>query len=785
MTFRQIATLLLLLWQSLVTGNPQVVTIGVVNDSYSPSLQRIDHFIRKEIHALMDGEFEIVIRDDEEFTGDWTQEGVRIAVQNAMDDPSIDLVIGIGPLACNELCHLQEYPKPVFAPFIMNIELQQLPFTEGVSGVTNLNYLSFPNNLERDVLTFHAITPFSHLSFIVNGYVYQALPELENTIRMMLAETNTLIDVVPVWNTVGDLFSRIPAETDAVYIVSLTQLSDDELEVLAEELIARDLPSFSLFRQRYLKSGVLASMSPDADLPRLIRRLALNIQRVLLGENAGDLSVFASESEQLAINMNTAEKLNISPPWYVLNEAELLYEGEKLSCMDMSLRDAVDFALVRNPGLAAAGKIIDIGCQQVNKARSRLYPQLKVSGLFTQIDEDRAANSFGIFPERAIWGHAGLSQVIYNNQAIGDLRTEKQLQQARCYGYQVNKLDMVQHVAESYLNLLRAQTLERIQRRNLERTRAHLKLARQRVNVGVARSSEVYRWESQYSSDLTQVTHASFKTKAIETNLKQLINIPAETCLKLREVSLDEPYWVKKKSWLENNVINDRTLEAFIEYSVMEALQRSDEIKKLRSEICAQSEVLGITQRAFWTPDVSLNVLATQRADEWGAGSTGPALFNRSDWLVGLNFSFPLYTGGYKTAAKRQACQELKRLKLILDNEVNLEREKVRIAAYNAISSYSAIGLSQQSADTAQSNLSLVQASYSKGVVQIVDLLDAQNQALVADLVTANAIYDFLSDLVYFQRQVHQFDFLIDPENADDWVRSITHFFNLRFKEER
>lgn len=762
-----------------------MVTIGVIKDSYSPSFEKVDKLMRSEINVLLEGEFDVRYSEDPELIGDWTQEGVRQAVEKALKDPAIDLVVGIGPLASNELCHMGEYPKPVFAPFIMNIEMQQLPLEDGESGVNNLNYLSFPSNLERDVNTFHEMTPFKHLSFLVNGFVYQALPEMETIIREMLESIDIQVDVVPVWKSAEDGLNEIPSSTDAVYIVSLTQLEDKELEKLIEGLVARDLPSFSLFRQRYVKNGILASMSPDSDLPRLIRRLALNIQRVLLGENAGSLSVFVSETEQLVVNMNTAEKLGISPPWYLLNEAELLYSGEKLSCQKMNLRDAVDFALVRNPGLAASGKVIDIGCQQINKARSKLYPQICVSGAYTQIDEDRAENSFGIFPERAVWGAAGLSQVIYNNQAIGELRTEQQLQQARCYGYQVDKLDLVQRVAESYLNLLRTQTLERIQRKNLERTRAHLKLARQRVNVGVARSSEVYRWESQYSSDLTQVTHASFRTKAAETNLKQLINIPATVCLKLDEVSLEDPYWSKKKNWLQSHVNNDRSLEIFIEFSVIEALQRSDKIKKLRSEICAQSEILGVAQRAFWTPDVSVNVLATQRADEWGAGSTGPALFNRSDWLVGLNLSFPLYTGGYKTAAKRQACAELKRLELILDNEVNIEKEKVRIAAYNAISSYSAIGLSIQSGETAQSNLSLVQDSYSKGVVQIVDLLDAQNQALVADLVTANAEYDFLSDLVYFQRQLHQFDFLTDPQNADDWIRDIDEFYKARFKEDR
>lgn len=785
MTVRQITTLFLLIYTSVVQCELSNVTIGIVKDSYSPSLERIEKMVKIEVQDLLGGEFDVAFYEKDELLGDWSPEGVRSAVEKAVTNDSIDMVIGLGPLACNELCHIQSYPKPVFAPFIMNIQMQQLPIANGTSGVDNLNYIAFPTNLERDVLTFHEIVAFSQLTFLVNGYVYEAIPGLEEIIRDIVQDAGVKVDVIPVWNSAEDALNRLPPNTEAVYVVSLTQLESEELNKLAEGLIARDLPSFSLFKERYLNNGFLASMSPDSDLPRLIRRLALNIQRVLLGENAGDLSVYVPESDQLAINMKTAKEIGVSPPWHIMNDAVLIEAEHKHACMELSLRDAVDFGVVRNPGLAASGKIIDIGCQQVNKARSRLYPHLKVAGSYTHIDKDRAENTFGVFPEKAIWGRAGMSQMIYNNEFIGDYRVEKQLQKSRCYGYQVDKLDLIQGVAESYLNLLRAQTLERIQRNNLDRTRAHLKLARQRVNVGVALSSEVYRWESQYASDLTKVTHASFRTKSAETNLKQLINIPQDTCLQIREVTLDEPYWTKKKSWLEDNVTNDHALEVFIEFSVIEALQKSDEIKKLRSDIVAQCEVLGIAQRAFWTPDISFDVLASQRANEWGAGTTGPALFNRTDWMLGLNLSFPLYTGGYKTAAKRQACHELKRLKLILDNQVNIEKENVRISAYNAVSSYSAISLSEQSAKTAQSNLSLVQDSYSKGVVQIVDLLDAQNQALMADLVTANAIYDFLIDLVYFQRQVHQFDFLVDPTDADEWIKNIDHYYNLRLKGDR
>ena len=40
-----------------------------------------------------------------------------------------------------------------------------------------------------------------------------------------------------------------------------------------------------------LELGMLATNSPDADLGRLARRTALNLQRILLGESAGTLPV--------------------------------------------------------------------------------------------------------------------------------------------------------------------------------------------------------------------------------------------------------------------------------------------------------------------------------------------------------------------------------------------------------------------------------------------------------------------------------------------------------------
>ncbi len=80
--------------------------------------------------------------------------------------------------------------------------------------------------------------------------------------------------------------------------------------------------------------------------------------------------------------------------------------------------------------------------------------------------------------------------------------------------------------------------------------------------------------------------------------------------------------------------------------------------------------------------------------------------------------------------------------------------------------SYNSIDLSKLAADAAAANLVLVTDAYSKGVVSIIDLLDAQNASLQAAEGADNAVYDFLVDVINMQRAVGQYDFLLSDDEA-------------------
>ncbi|MGH7849073.1 MAG: hypothetical protein ACREOP_02115, partial [Thermodesulfobacteriota bacterium] len=68
-----------------------------------------------------------------------------------------------------------------------------------------------------------------------------------------------------------------------------------------------------------------------------------------------------------------------------------------------------------------------------------------------------------------------------------------------------------------------------------------------------------------------------------------------------------------------------------------------------------------------------------------------------------------------------------------------------------------------------------------RGVVSIIDLLDAQNAALSADLNAANSVYNFLIDLMNLQRASGKFDFFTSAEERDELFEMLDEYYNERY----
>jgi outer membrane protein TolC len=103
--------------------------------------------------------------------------------------------------------------------------------------------------------------------------------------------------------------------------------------------------------------------------------------------------------------------------------------------------------------------------------------------------------------------------------------------------------------------------------------------------------------------------------------------------------------------------------------------------------------------------------------------------------------------------------------------------ERVRNAVNLMRASYPNIQLSRDAAEAARSNLNLVTESYVQGIKSIIDLLDAQNQSLVAERRASNAANDFLVDLIRVQRSIGRYFFFLAEDERNNWFEELQQYF--------
>ena len=782
-------TALLHIPTSVGAQDPPVVTLGVLVDGESERSMNLLDMLRTEIDALTRNEFDLRVPEDKIVIADWTRAGVEIGMGQLLADREVDLVLGIGAIAADVAASRGVFPKPLITPLAIDADLQGFPFdpSTGGSGVHNFTYANCLASTTRDIRTFLEVHPFSKLAVIVQPALAEAMPKLPDSVLARLAELNVEVIQVPARATPEATVAAIPAEAEAVYVLPLMRFTWDDIDVLAEGLMQRGLPSFSMFGVHEVERGLLASTRTRDFWPRLARRMALNVQRVLLGEDAGIIPVSFAENPRLVINMRTARAVGVFPTWLATSGAELLHEEETEGVQQLRLIDAVTRAVEANLDLAAFDRQVAAGREAVAEARGSVRPQLAVGITGILIDEDRAAASLGSQAEQSFAASLALDQIIYSEPAFANVTIQKRLQQSLEVQREILRLDVIQEAATAYLIVLRTAGLYEIQKENLRVTRRNFELAQIRHRIGAAGASEVYRWESAIATAESVTVKNRENLNVTKVNLNRVLNRPLNTKFIPEDVNhLSEVFMSGDiRTW--QYVFSPRSYEIFIEFMVDAGLENSVEIKALDEAIAAAERALVATRRQLYIPDVFLSAEVSEVLTKSGVGSQPidlpiPIEFPSVDdtsWSVGLFGALEVYAGGANRAAKRRAQEELFQLQIERNAVADRVEQRIRSALLLAGASFYSIELAEAAADAALKSLELVTESYVTGAVSITELLDAQAAALRASEGASNAVYDFLIDLMEVERSMSSFGFFQTPEEREAFYQGV-HDYMIR-----
>jgi outer membrane protein TolC/ABC-type uncharacterized transport system substrate-binding protein len=762
-------------------------TIGVALDGPWDRNDIISGTIEQEVLRLAGDQGQVTFPADKRRVADWTFAGASASVDTLLADPEVDMVLAAGPLSSAYVIRRPGLPKPVIAIFVPDPVAQTLPREldandDRVSGIPNLTYVTYSGNAPHAFSRFAEVAPFEHLAVLIMDELLAAEPTLATPAPGVSGFRMT---VVPASASADEILARLPDDVDAVFVTPITHMPPEEFDRLVQALIDRKLPSFSFWGRTEVERGLLTSIYADTDYERMGRRVAIDVQRLLEGEAAADLPVDFVRGERLSLNMTTARAIDVHPSWEIYTEAELIGEFEDGEARRLNLTTVAGEAILSSLALAAADHAINAGAQEVRAAGSVFRPQLSFLTATQVIDEDRAAASFGSAPQRALAATATASQLLYSDAARANVEIREHQQMARRYASDEAKLDAVHQAVVAYLNVLRANTFERIQRDNLITTRSHLELAQARLRLGVGRQQEVLRWESQLATNRRDVISANAGRNQAQLELNRLLDRPLEEPFVLDDVDLRESSLLTSAEQLDPFVNNPFAFDIFRNFMADEALRTAPELRQLDEAIRAQTRASSAASRALWSPTVGLQ-FDMSTITSGGAGSTlqlpfevpvPPTAPNRLNWTFGVSASLPVFSGGARYADIARTSFELSRLRVERRAAANLVEQRLRSTLHAAGASHAGIRLTEDAADAATRNLDLVEEAYTRGAVSIIDLIDAQNAQLTAEQRAASAIYDYLVDLMNAQRAVGQFDFFISmPEHQAFLERLRTYF---------
>jgi outer membrane protein TolC len=580
------------------------------------------------------------------------------------------------------------------------------------------------------------------------------ISDLEGTTETDLIPIPLTTDVDATLNALGD--------AQAVILTRLPRLTIDEHVRLMRGLNARRIPTFSVEGHGDVVHGALAARTPELTTVAA-RRVAVNISELMRGASMDDLPILVSADPRLLMNAQTAIEIGYRPSVATMALATWLNERAlELTREPLVFSQVLQYAERGNLVLAISAQDIVTAEKERDLALSPILPQIGAIGDISGISQLFLE---GTVPDRTASAGVRANQMIYDDERISDYRSSGRLLESSEQIYDATRLETFDQAGTEYLRYALSLILYRIDISNLQVTQENLELAKFRAEVGYSGRDEVYRWEAEVAKRQSRLFASLSRVETERIRLNQILALQQDRRWQPQEVREPEeqfPFFVEILTPL---FANAGELERFRMLTVQLARENDPELGAIQKQIEAQDIQVGQRKRRWYLPSLSAGFFWDYQIER------RPELEEIDKNLWGFNFTatYPLFQGASRAFEVGRTSSLLERLYREERLTGDIVERQARTALRQLESSYPAITFNRRQAEAAGRNFDLVQDKYAQGLVNVTDLLEAQNESFIADQGAAAAVYSFLIDLVNFQRAVAWFEDDRTPEEQEQF----------------
>jgi len=421
----------------------------------------------------------------------------------------------------------------------------------------------------------------------------------------------------------------------------------------------------------------------------------------------------------------------------------------------LDLRQAFDAAITADARLNAARATADAAAERLPQARSQLLPNIALSASRAEnlLDTTRPNPLTGdkfTTTERYPSTNAvlNLRQTLFRRQqTLGVDQAEYLVDDAR----QTLNLEMQNtavRVSGAYFDaLLATDQLELIEAQKISTTTG-LDAARKALVAGHGTRTDVDQAQTRLDMVLAQEIEARQHVDFTRRQLQNLIGRAPDTLSGLDPARLQTT---------TNSVASLNDL-------IAEATASNPEIRSLKSRVEAtRLEVAKASAGHYPTLD-----LVAQISNSQSDSVTNPyaAYYNRS---IGVQFTMPIYSGGYVTSAERQAAAQLQNAQAVLDGAVLDLSLKVEREYRNVTEGASKIQAFSQATRSAGVALDSTRKSYAAGVRTLLDVLNADQELKANERNLVQARYNYITARIRLGALLGNANPVIEETNG--WLR--------------
>lgn len=424
--------------------------------------------------------------------------------------------------------------------------------------------------------------------------------------------------------------------------------------------------------------------------------------------------------------------------FFALLPARLLFGQHLQQPSSLTLQQAVNIALEKNPQRKAALADTKAASADLKEARSLLLPHVTFSETATRGNDpvyvfgsklrqqrfttaDFALNvlntptPFGNFATR-FGGTWNLFDSFASWRGVN--RAERMKDAA---GHQLERTDqeVVFRVVDSYYAVLVARKQMEVAEHAMKTAQAILDRSKDRFETGVV-------VESDYLS--AQVRLATRKQELIRAqNNLALARAQLSTAMGISTENVFDPA----------DTLAERNLPAIsLEEAEKQAVEMRPDLKRVRSEEMAQQQSVSIAKSSFGP---RVNAFAGWEADNptFVAGGGG------NNWLAGIEVQFDLFQGGAKRAqlSHERAMQE--KAAALKEMAIDAIRLEVQRAYYDVDAARQQVEVARAAIAESQESLRINQNRYDSGLSTITDLLASEDAARRSQTDYWEAIYRY------------------------------------------